>query len=160
MTEPTGAESRGARDLSVDAAVYVDSSALVKLYVPEPESERLDRYLRGQRALMISELAITEVLSAVARRKREKELRPDQAIQIRDAVLEDAGSGAFDRLHLSPLVHRQAEHLLLAVDSLRLRSLDALHIALALSAGATCIVTFDRRMQDAASQVGLHIIEL
>jgi len=54
----------------VETTLYVDSSALAKLYVPEAESEKLDAYLRGRIGLMISELAITEVLSAVARRKR------------------------------------------------------------------------------------------
>jgi predicted nucleic acid-binding protein len=52
------------------AGIYLDSSAFAKLYVPEADSERLDAFLRGRRGLMISELAITEVLSAVARRKR------------------------------------------------------------------------------------------
>ena len=30
------------------AGVYIDSSALVKLYLPEPESDKLDGYLRGR----------------------------------------------------------------------------------------------------------------
>lgn len=160
MIEPIEAESSKPDDLGLEAAIYIDSSAFAKLYVPESESERLDTFLRGRRALMISELTITEVLSAVARRKRERELRPELAIRIRDAVLEDADSGAFDRLQLSPAVHRESERLLLAIDSLPLRTLDALHIALALSGAATHVLTFDRRMQEAAVQVGLNAIKL
>ena len=67
---------------------------------------------------MISELAITEVLCALARRKREGELRADVANQIRGALLADADSGSFTRLHLDPAVHREAERLLLTTDSL------------------------------------------
>ena len=74
------------------AGVYVDSGALAKLYLPELESERLDQFLRGRRDLMISELSITEVISAVARRKREGILSTEQANQIRDALWSDAGS--------------------------------------------------------------------
>jgi predicted nucleic acid-binding protein len=109
---------------------------------------------------MISELAITEVLSAVARRKRERELRAKQANEIRDAVFADADSGAFGRLDLNPEVHREAERLLFATDSLSLRTLDALHIALAISGSANHVLTFDRRMREAAAQFGLNAIEL
>jgi predicted nucleic acid-binding protein len=73
MTEPSEAEETGWPGI----ALYIDSSALAKLYVPEAESERLDAFLRGKLGLMISELAITEVLSAVARRKRDGELKPE-----------------------------------------------------------------------------------
>ena len=143
-----------------EITLYVDSSALAKLYVPEAESERLDAYLRGRTALMISELAITEVLSAVARRKREGELQPELANRIRDAVLADADSGSFARLHLDPAVHREAERLLLATALLPLRTLDALHLALAFSGAATHVLTFDRRMREAALQSGLNVIDI
>mgnify|MGYP001599118780 CR=1 FL=1 len=161
MVGPSETEaSAGAPAPPDDAGIYLDSSAFAKLYVPETESERLDAFLRGRRDLMISELAITEVLSAVARRKRERELRTDQANEIGDAVLADADSGSFKRLDLTPLVHREAERLLLATDLLPLRTLDALHLALALSGSATHVLTFDRRMREAAAQAGLRVIEV
>jgi uncharacterized protein len=156
MVEPSAAEAAALGD----SALYIDSSALAKLYVPEAESEKLDALLRGRFSLMISELAITEVLSAVARRKREGELLPELANQIRDAVLADADSGSFARLHLDPSVHREAERLLLATTSLPLRTLDALHLALAFSGAATHVVTFDHRMRAAAFQSGLSVVDL
>lgn len=145
---------------SADAGIYLDSSALAKLYVPEAESETLDSFLRGRRGLMISELAISEVLSAVARRKREGLLNIDQASEIREAILEDADSGAFDRLELTPEIHREAERLLLGTDAVPLRTLDALHVALAISGTATHVVTFDLRMRAAVLQGGLKSIDL
>lgn len=160
MAELSEAEASGSPGPAGETAVYVDASALAKLYVPEAESERLDAFLRGRQDLMISELAITEVLSAVARRKREGELRPDLANQIRGALLEDANSGAFVRLHLDPAVHREAERLLFATDAVPLRTLDALHIALAFSGEATHVLTFDRGMRDAAAQVGMGVMEI
>ncbi|MEO6080697.1 MAG: type II toxin-antitoxin system VapC family toxin [Steroidobacteraceae bacterium] len=139
-----------------DAAIYLDSSAFVKLYVPEPESERIDAFLRGRTGLAISELVITEALSAVARRKREGALGAGAANEIREAMLADAASGSFDVLDLTPNTHREAERLLFATDSLPLRTLDALHIALAMSCSATCVITFDRRMREAAALVGFR----
>jgi uncharacterized protein len=143
-----------------DGAIYIDSSALAKLYVPEPESKLLDEFLRGRTDLMISELVITEVMSAVARRRREGVLSAAQAHAIRDAVLSDAGSGCFQRLDLNPSVHRKAEGMLLSTDSVPLRTLDALHIALALSGAATRVITFDARMANAAALHGMHVVEL
>lgn len=162
MVEQSGAEvaGGGAGVPPGDAAIYLDSSALAKLYMPEAESDQLDALLRGRRGLIISELAITEVLSAVARRKREGELRAELTAEIRDALLADADSGSFERLELTPAVHREAERLLLATDARALRTLDALHIALALSGSATYVLTFDRRMRDAAARAGLRTIDV
>jgi predicted nucleic acid-binding protein len=149
-----------AQDSAVEeTGIYLDSSALAKLYVPEPESDRLDSFLRGRRDLLMSELAITEVLSAVARKRREGILSATQAFEIRDAILADAGSGSFSRLDLGPLVHREAERLLFNVESVALRTLDALHVALALQASATYIVTYDARMGAAALHAGLKVVE-
>ena len=144
---------------TTEISLYVDSSALAKLYVPENNSDEVDSFLRGKVGLMISELSITEVLSAIARRKREGELSPDVANRMRDALLADADSGAFARLHLDPAVHREAERLLLTT-SVPLRTLDALHLALAFSGAATHLLTFDSRMRDAALQSGLNVIDL
>ena len=155
------AESPLAQDAPVaETGIYLDSSALAKLYVPEPESDALDAFLRGRRDLLISELAITEVLSAIARRRREGLLTPDQASEIRDAVLSDADSGSLRRLDLSPVVHREAERLLFQLDSAALRTLDALHIALALLSAATHVLTYDARMRSAALHAGLKTLAL
>lgn len=143
---------------AADVGVYIDASALAKLYLPEPESEALDSFLRGRRDLMISELTVTEVISAVARRRREGALDARHASQVRDAVLSDADSGAFRRLDLDPSVHRRAEQMLLSTESVALRTLDALHIALAASGDATRVITFDSRMAEAARLHGLHVV--
>ena len=140
--------------------VYIDSSALAKLYVPEVESELIEDYLRGRTDLMISELSVTEVISAVGRRRREGVLDAKKASQIRDAVLSDARSGSFRRLDLSPGIHREAERMLLSTESVPLRTLDALHIALAISGEARHVLTFDGRMAEAAALHGLQVVEL
>jgi predicted nucleic acid-binding protein len=155
------AEGSAVRDtLGADAGIYLDSSALAKLYVPEPESDTLEAFLRGRRDLMISELAITEVLSAVARRRREGMLTAKQAFEIRDAILADAESGSFHRLDMSPVVHREAERLLFHIDSVPLRTLDALHVAVALLGSATHVATYDARMRAAALYAGLKAVDL
>ena len=143
-----------------EAGVYLDSSALAKLYVPEAESDRLDAFLEGRTDLIISDLCITEVISAVARRKREGVLDVKQANSIRSAVLKDAESGAFRRLDLTSDIHRKAERMLFSTESVSLRTLDALHLTLALSVSAQSLITFDSRMKAAAALQGLDVVEL
>lgn len=93
------------------SATYLDSSAIVKLAIEEPESVILRRSLRRRRPLMSSALAHTEVLRALLL-EGELGLARGRAVLARldlDHVLNAAGS-------------------MLPAD---LRSLDAIHLAIA-----------------------------
>lgn len=57
---------------------------------------------------------------------------------------------------LMPEVHREAEHLSLAIDDAALRAADALHLALACLSGAAAIVMYDLRLAEAAIRIGLN----
>jgi predicted nucleic acid-binding protein len=124
------------------AAVYVDSSALVKLVVDEPESDALRRFLRRRRPMVSSALARTEVLRAlldegdIALARGRAMLLGVDLIRIGDRVLSFAGS-------LLPAT---------------VRSLDAIHIATARLLGDElgCLVSYDERMIDAATSLGLR----
>lgn len=143
------------RERPVASVIYLDASALVKLFLPEPESAAVNRMLAGQRQVVVSDLAVTETTSALARRRREGLLRASAAATVHRKMLETVESGFVRLVSLDPPVHRQAERLLLAIDDVALRAADALHLALALSAGATVMATYDRRLAAAAFRVGL-----
>jgi uncharacterized protein len=126
-------------------ATYLDSSAIVKLAIREPESTALRRYLRRRRPLVASALARTEVLRA---------LLPagDEAVARGRSVLE--------RLDLV----RVTDRVLNAAALLRppeLRSLDAIHLATAQQLGhdLTALVTYDDRMVAAARRLGCRIVQ-
>ncbi len=156
----TASEKRSGRRLR--GPVYVDASALAKLYLPEAESDSLELALFGRRDLQVSNLAVTEVISAAARRRREGLLTSEQLSRVHSALLDDVSNeGAFLRLDLEPSVHREAERLLVrgATDegAPGLRAADALHLALAVTAAARTLVTFDQRLAQAARMAGLHV---
>ena len=50
--------------------IYCDTSALLKLYFPEPRSADLTRVVEGRDDLLVSDLAVTEIVSALSRRVR------------------------------------------------------------------------------------------
>jgi len=129
--------------MSADKATYLDSSALVKLAVREPESAALRRYLRRRRPLLVSALARTEVVRALlplgpdAVRRGHDVLARVGLVRINDRVLGAAGE-------LMPV---------------ELRSLDAIHLATAQQLGVDLarIVTYDDRMASAANQLGVTV---
>jgi uncharacterized protein len=121
----------------------VDSSAIVKLAVKEPESDALRKYLRRRLPLISSALARTEVLrallpggeAAVAAGRRA--LARVDLVRVNDGVLNLAGS-------LVPI---------------ELRSLDAIHLATAARLGIDLgeIVTYDERMIVSARSMGYRV---
>ena len=123
-------------------ATYLDSSALVKLVVSEPESSALRRYIRRRRPLVSSALARTEVLRAVL-------LEGDVGVARARDVL-----SSIDLIRLNSRV-LDAAGVLRPHD---VRSLDAIHLATALQLGADLgvLVTYDERMLQAARSIGLR----
>ena len=134
--------------------VYLDASALVKLFVPEEGSDALNQALAGLTDVIVSDLALTEMASALGRRTREQRLSREDAQRLyREASKLHASSR---RAELTPPIHRRAERLMLSL-TIPLRTLDALHLATALDAAAATVVTFDPRLRDAATSQGLFV---
>jgi predicted nucleic acid-binding protein len=125
-------------------AAYFDSSALVKLIVPERESLALRTAILDEEweVIVSSVLAHTEVLRAVSAADGSAEVERVARAVLSEAVLLDA----------SPAVLDDAA----AVAPASVRSLDAIHMATAASAAAgqqplvpadlAAVVTYDARM--------------
>lgn len=123
--------------------VYLDSSALVKLVIAEPESSALRRYLGEEAERASCALARVEVLRAVsghgaaALTRARRLMQRLHLVQIDDELLDAAA----------------------ALDPRVLRSLDAIHLAAAQLFGdeLTTVVTYDRRMATAARLADLPV---
>jgi predicted nucleic acid-binding protein len=122
--------------------VYLDSSALVKLVVEEPESEDLRTFV-GERSVISSMLARTEVIRAVARVEPER-------VRAAEKVLADASMVIIDL----PVASAAAW-----IEPAGVRSLEAIHLATAqrVEVGLEVVVTYDRRMIEAARTAGLPV---
>lgn len=123
--------------------VYADASALVKLVLREPEALALTVSLARAGPICSSIVGAVEVL-VVARRGR----GPEGLAQA-EAVLE-----CVELLDLDLAIARGAA----ALEALR--SLDAIHLASALALGDDLegLVTYDRRLAEAARQAGLDVL--
>ena len=126
--------------------LYLDSSALVKLVVSEAESGALRTYLAERRsdARMAAALARTEVVRAVAMH--------------RSIELVETARSIIARLHLVPLNNRLLDAAATKLPP-EMRTLDAIHLAAAMTApDLRAIVTYDKRLTDAAATAGLAVV--
>lgn len=125
--------------------IYLDSSALLKLIRREDETEALRGWLelRPELPAVTSELGRVEVVRVASR-------FGDHALARARAVIGD--------LDLVPL-DRAVQDLACEVGDPPLRTLDALHLAsaLVLGDGLTGLITYDRRLADAARTAGLVV---
>jgi predicted nucleic acid-binding protein len=123
--------------------IYLDSSALVKLVLTEPESRALSRWLaeRAELALVSSALHRTEVPRAVWR--ADPSALPRSLRQIRGV----------EKIAVSTTILESAS----VMPPQTLRSSDAVHLACALSIrpDLTAFVAYDKRLLAAARDAGL-----
>jgi predicted nucleic acid-binding protein len=124
--------------------IYVDSSALVKIVIEESDSPALSRYFAefSLDRQLTAAISRTELVRAIARRgatveNARKALSKLDFVAITNSLLDDAAA------HAPP----------------ELRTLDAIHLAAALSApDLRALVTYDPRLADAAEQAGLPVV--
>lgn len=132
-----------------EAVFYLDTSALLPYYRPEPASETVEALLLGMdRPAVLSRLADLEMASALNRLVRMGELQEPEALLIEHVYLDDLREGRFDLIPVPVRAYSQARGWLLD-HHLDLRALDALHIATCRHEGAV-MITCDRRLHEAA----------
>ncbi len=127
--------------------LYVDTSALLKRVFIEDESAQVLAILRARSAagdlIASSELAWVEVARALSR----------AGVSDVSEVLRAACTGVA-RQPLTPAVMQRAR----TIGPASLRSLDAIHLSAAISLGSTEMLTFDRRLAEAARSLGITAI--
>ncbi len=126
--------------------VYIDSSAFVKLFLPEPESPALSTYLAACPRKSSAMLLRTESLRAAIR----VGLSPVRMRLVYDLL------ASVDFIATDPSLSDQAG----TVPPPLLRSLDAIHLATArsLAGRLSAFVTYDARLADAAAWHGLPVV--
>jgi predicted nucleic acid-binding protein len=128
--------------LPVTELIYLDASAFVKLVVPEPETPSLSAALNSVVRLVASEILEVEVLRASRRAGADTRGARAQLAAVR----------------LMPLTD-EIRALAGELDPPSIRSLDAIHVASALSLRERLkgLFTYDERMSRAARDAGLDV---
>ncbi len=141
----------------MEEIVYIDTSALAKRYLPETGSQEFDQFLGERSEVSLSRLAVVELHCLIRRRQRNREFDARTARQLIDAFEEDVANGF---LAVHPLEDRHAiaaRDLIGRLSDVPLRSLDALHLAIAIGIGARVVATADDIFAAAATSIGLRV---
>ena len=130
--------------------LYVDSSALLKRYVEEPDSAVADSFLAGASALVTGRHTIVEVRRNLARLLSGRELAAARSIFAAD----------LEALSLVELDAVTVEGAAAIAEATGVRTLDALHLSAARRVGAQAVsvLTFDLRQAQAARALGLSVV--
>jgi predicted nucleic acid-binding protein len=122
---------------------YVDASAMAKLALDEPESPAMLRWFIESERLVSSRIGLIETQRATRRHVHDPVqldfvLRSVVALEVDDAIAQSAAR----------------------IEPAMLRTLDAIHLATALSLAGEldAFVTYDDRLAEAARAVGLPVI--
>jgi uncharacterized protein len=137
---------------------YIDTSLLTAYYTPEPLSNRVEEFLRSQDRPTVSNLTELELFSALSRKVREKGIKPADAGKVGARFIAHLETELFTLLPVNAGHYRLARDWL-GLFNTSLRSLDALHLAVASTGGLT-IATADVGLAKAARTLGLAVLLL
>jgi len=131
-------------------SLYVDSSALLKRYIDEPDSEAAEALLRSDPSLLTARHTIVEV-----RRNLARLLDETDAAAARSAFTQDLR--VFSIVELDEVTCETAAAI---AEMTGVRTLDALHLAAAQRVGGSAVpfLTFDLRQAQAARTLGLIVL--
>lgn len=132
------------------ASVYVDTSALLKRYVREPESDDCQKILDAHSHRITSRLTITETLINLRKRLSTTEFAIASKLFKSDIKV-------FDVVEFDTELSFQAAEV---ASGNNLATLDAIHLASALRVKApqVAFLTYDKRLAIAAKKSGLKVL--
>lgn len=138
---------------------YVDTSIIVAYYCPEPLSEKAEEFITAHARPAISNLTELELFSAISRKIREGNMHREDGSRVISKFLAHLDDLFYARLLI------ESHHYTLARDWIGqftspLRSLDAIHLAIASSSGST-LITADEGLAKSAEllSVGVYLIK-
>jgi predicted nucleic acid-binding protein len=129
---------------------FFDSSAFAKRYIEETGSQVVEALCGAATELALSVIGIPEVLCALNRHVRERDLSHPQYERAKENLFEDVRDAVI--VNLTPDVISTCTTIL---ESSPVRAMDALHVACAVHWGAELFVSADKRQVSAAKKAGL-----
>jgi len=138
--------------------IYLDTSALAKWYLNEAHSDEVEKYIQEQGPVMISDLTVVEMRSLLARRRREKSIDMNLEMQIFATFQEDIRKNFLLCEPLPGGLALGAANLISVLPEIPLRTLDALHLAIASELQAEILATADQVMAAGSEALGITVV--
>ena len=142
--------------------VFWDTSALLKLYVAEPDSNAFATLVRTEEPLAISAWTTHEILCGLHRKELLHDLKAGGAEAIYQRILKQITSGSLQVIAYTGAVAQRTSEVIrgcyTARNPVAIRSLDALQLGSALAGGAIEMVSADARMRTGARIFNLRVL--
>jgi predicted nucleic acid-binding protein len=135
--------------------VLFDSSSFAKRYIAEKGSQEVEEICQQTTSLGVSVILVPEIISGLARYKRESILSSQNYNLAKNKLLQDVKDAQI--INVTPKVIARSINLL---EDNSLRTMDALHIACALEWKTEHFVSSDKKQIKAARNVGLKVIAI
>ncbi len=151
------------RTVAAAETTYVDPSALLKLYVHQPESREMSAWrTRVKGALAVTHHGRVEITNGICLAAFRRYITVEAMSDALASFEEDFGEGRYiqDDLLWRATLKRAGNLSQKHTPVLGCRSLDVLHVASALELELKNFLTFDRRQQKLAKAAGLKPILL
>lgn len=147
-----------AHDATDESILYLDTSALVKIYVEESYSEIVISAIQQANTVATHVISYVEAHAAFARLHRERIFTNEQFERVKSEFVED-WDAYFQIPFTQPLQLRAAK----IAEICALRAYDSVHLAAAnilfkQSQQSIIFASFDQRLNQAASQLGLQLL--
>lgn len=133
--------------------VFFDSSAFVKRYIDEVGTAVVLDWCDRAGELVLSIIAVPELISAFRRLVHEGRLSEAQYARLKSELLADLVDASL--CDTSPQVIQRAVE---ALETNRLRAMDSIHLGAAIVCGADVFVSADARQCEAAQRQGLDVV--
>jgi predicted nucleic acid-binding protein len=142
---------------------FWDTSALLKLYVREPDSDRFREIMRAATGIsVISQLTLPEIHRALWAKAFARVIPPNRAEATYREFQNDVAAATLNVVAFGRDVQYQFDRIVpicyRATPAVAIRTLDGLLLASALTAQTTELVSTDSRMRDAGRLLGLRIL--
>jgi predicted nucleic acid-binding protein len=143
---------------------YWDTSTLVKLYAPEPDSPAYRALMQARPERPVTSfLHRVELFYALRQKEDRGEIVAGAAARLFAEYERHLGEGRFHEIpwggDVSDAARTALDACLAAPFLVKLRSLDGLHLGAVISAGITLLVTTDSSMRRAAPCLGITLID-
>jgi len=132
--------------------IFFDSSVFIKKFIQEQGSSEVDDYCQQASELGLSIICLPEMMSALNRKVRERNLSMENYLKLKEQIAEDMKD--IQIINLTPDV---IESSISFLEENMLRSLDAIHLSCAKIWDAELFISSDKRQVLAAENSGLQV---
>jgi predicted nucleic acid-binding protein len=149
----------GSALLLVEMALYLDTSCLLKLFFPEPETARTLALVAAEPQVIVSSLARLESLSQIHARVTGGLLSPTRARQLRQRLEAVLKLAPYEQVPCpADVIDSAAAQIKVAAKTGYCRTLDRLHLSTMHGLGIQRLLTNDDTQAAAARALGMEVV--